>query len=92
MILEILDRYFSKCHLYSSIKNRIENVYHNGEKAIQELLGESENAVRFGRGIKPTLTGKAMHFIQKQLIALVSSTDEKAQLWASILILSLIHI
>ena len=64
----------------------MENVYHNGEKAIQELLGESENAVRFGRGIKPTLTGKAMHFIQKQLIALVSSTDEKAQLWASILI------
>ena len=64
----------------------MENVYHNGEKAIQKLLGESEDAVRFGRGIKPALTGKAMHFIQKQLIALVSTTDEKEQLWASILI------
>ena len=61
-------------------------VYHDGEKAIQQSVGETLNAERSGSVITDTIMAGAINFIEKQPMAIVSSVDKNGQVWASLLI------
>ena len=61
-------------------------VYHSGEKAIQQRVGETLNADRSGAVITDTIMAGAINFIEKQPMAIVSSADKNGQIWASLLI------
>lgn len=61
-------------------------VYHNGEKQVQQLTGEERIASSTGRVITDTIIKGAINFIEKQPMAFVSSSDEKGQVWASVLV------
>lgn len=60
-------------------------IYHEGELAVQERAGVRETAVRVGRGIKATMPPAAISFLQEQPFVILAAADDKAQLWASIL-------
>jgi uncharacterized protein len=61
-------------------------VFHNGERAIQNKVGETLNADRSGTVITDEIMAGAINFIEKQPMAIVSSVDKHGQVWASLLI------
>ena len=61
-------------------------VYHSGEREIQNRIGEVPIADRNGAVITNTIIRGAINFIEKQPMAIVSSVDKKQNVWASILI------
>lgn len=64
----------------------MKSVYHEGEQEIQTLLGESLMAARNGAVITNEIIRGAIHFIEKQPMAIVSSKNNKGELWASLLV------
>ncbi|MEO0338713.1 MAG: pyridoxamine 5'-phosphate oxidase family protein [Bacteroidota bacterium] len=61
-------------------------VFHQGEQAVQTLAGEQKIAARVSRMIKSQMNGGAINFIAKQPIAFITSTDENAKVWISVLV------
>lgn len=61
-------------------------VYHSGEREIQNLIGELPIADRNGSVITDTIVKGAINFIEKQPMAIVSSKNNEGELWASLLI------
>lgn len=61
-------------------------VYHEGEKQIQQKIGEVAIANRNGAVITDTIIKGAINFIEKQPIAIVSSADAAGEIWVSLLI------
>lgn len=54
----------------------MDEVYHDGEKLIQQRIGEVAIANRNGAVITDTIIRGAINFIEKQPMAIVSSTNE----------------
>ncbi len=61
-------------------------VYHDGEKQIQQKIGEVAIANRNGTVITDTIIRGAINFIEKQPMAIVSSANASGELWVSLLI------
>lgn len=61
-------------------------VYHEGEKEIQQKVGERLIADRNGAIITDTIIKGAINFIEKQPMAIVSSINDEKELWTSLLI------
>ncbi len=61
-------------------------VYHSGERAIQQKVGEQLAAESNGRVITDTVAKGAINFIEKQPMAIVSSVSPAGQVWISLLI------
>lgn len=61
-------------------------VFHSGEREIQQSLGELDKANSNGRIIKDSIVKGAVNFIKKQPMVLVSSTNNEGQVWTSLLI------
>lgn len=64
----------------------MDEVYHDGEKQIQQRIGEVAIANRNGAVITDTIIRGAINFIEKQPMAIVSSTNATGELWVSLLI------
>ncbi|MEM7802240.1 MAG: pyridoxamine 5'-phosphate oxidase family protein, partial [Chloroflexota bacterium] len=63
----------------------METVFHTGELAVQARAGVSEKAARIGRSIHPSISSRMQLFLQNQTFVAVTSTDEKGEVWISIL-------
>ena len=61
-------------------------VFHKGELAVQELAGEAAMAQRVGRMIGDEIRGAAIPFIQRQEVAYLGSVDQQGSVWASLLV------
>lgn len=61
-------------------------VYHPGEREIQQRVGEQLTAQSNGRIITDTVVKGAINFIEKQPMAIVSRDDHTGQVWSSLLI------
>lgn len=61
-------------------------VFHSGEREIQQRVGEEKAAHANGRIITDTIIQGAIHFIEKQPMVIVSSADPQGQVWISALI------
>lgn len=61
-------------------------IFHNGEKEVQKMVGEEMIGISNGRIINDTIVPGAINFIEKQPLAIVSSTNNLGQVWASVLI------
>lgn len=61
-------------------------VYHSGEREIQNMIGEVPIADRNGAVITDTIVKGAINFIEKQPMAIVSSKNNEGELWTSLLI------
>lgn len=64
----------------------MEEVYHDGERAVQRQVGEERTAGANGRVITNTIIRGAINFIEKQPMTIVSSRDREGFLWSSLLI------
>ncbi len=62
------------------------DVYHKGERLIQHLTGEEEEADANGRIINDYVIRGAINFIEQRRIAVVSSLDEEGRVWVSFII------
>jgi len=62
-----------------------EHTYHEGERELQRLAGESERAEANGRAIAREIVRGALAFVAQQPLLLVASLDEAGQPWAWIL-------
>lgn len=61
-------------------------VFHQGERAVQERAGEQLQAGKNSRAIASSIIKGAFNFIEKQPMAIVSSADGEGQVWVSLLI------
>ena len=61
-------------------------VYHSGEREIQDIVGEAAIAARNGVVIKDTVIAGAINFIEKQPMAIVGSQNNEGEIWTSLLI------
>lgn len=61
-------------------------VYHEGEREIQQKVGERHIADRNGAVITNMIIKGAINFIEKQPMAVVSSSNNEKELWISLLI------
>lgn len=64
----------------------MEDKFHEGERHVQELVGETVVAKGNSRLISDTIMTGAIGFIEKQLMVVVSSTDKNQNVWSSILL------
>ena len=64
----------------------MEQVFHQGETAVQQLAGEYQRAQMVGRAIHSSLYGGASHFIEKQPMAFIGSTDSHGHVWLSLVV------
>ena len=65
----------------------MENVFHQGELAVQILAGDEQTAEQIGkRAIKKAIVSGANPFIEQQAMTIVSSRDNNGNLWASALL------
>lgn len=64
----------------------MENTFHEGERKVQERIGETLIANNNGRLITNTIIKGAIPFIEKQPMVIVTTSDENQNVWASILI------
>lgn len=62
------------------------NIFHSGERAVQEQTGEAHLADRLQGLITPTIPRGAINFVEKQPMAIVGSRNAAGELWASLLI------
>jgi predicted pyridoxine 5'-phosphate oxidase superfamily flavin-nucleotide-binding protein len=60
-------------------------IFHAGEIAVQQRVGEEAVAARNGRAISDTIVTGALRFIENQPFVIVSSLDQAGQVWTSIL-------
>lgn len=58
-------------------------VYHEGERAVQERAGVAAMAVRIGRGIHPTIPVAAAEFLGEQRMVVAAAVDPHGRVWAS---------
>ncbi len=61
-------------------------IFHNGEKEVQQMMGEEIKAHSVGRIIKDSIEPFVVNFIEKQPMVIMSSVDTYGNVWASILI------
>lgn len=59
-------------------------VYHEGERAVQQRLGEATIAEQNGRVIAQGVMPTAIQFIAQQAVIVIGSIDENEQPWASL--------
>ncbi len=64
----------------------MKEVYHEGEKLIQTKARERNEAEQNGRLITDKIIKGAINFIEQQPMAIVSSADDHANIWTSLLI------
>lgn len=62
-----------------------EDIYHAGEKAVQEIAGRQLEAEALSRMIAPTLSFPSAKFLSGQSFAIASSVDSVGKVWASLL-------
>ncbi|OQP47490.1 hypothetical protein A4H97_08345 [Niastella yeongjuensis] len=62
------------------------DVFHSGERDIQNRVGEAEMAAHNKMMIAPSIPRGAINFVEKQPMAIVGSRNAAHELWASILI------
>ncbi len=60
--------------------------FHNGELQVQERVGEGDIARRVGAIVKNSMPARALDFIDKQTMVIVSSQDEERNIWTSMLV------
>ena len=60
-------------------------IFHNGERAVQELAGEEKMAKRVGRVIQESIQFGAMDFMMNQPFLVIASLDKDGRPWSSIL-------
>lgn len=63
----------------------MESKYHAGELQLQEKFDETKMANRVGRIINDKVIAGAIPFVENQPFVIVSSTDQAANIWTSIL-------
>lgn len=64
----------------------MDDIYHQGEKAVQRMAGEETQAQSNSRIIQDFVIKGAVNFIEKQAIAIVSSVDSDGTVWVSLLV------
>lgn len=64
----------------------MQEIYHSGEREVQRLTGEELIANSTGRVITDTIINGAINFIEKQPMAVVSSSSATGQVWTSLLV------
>ncbi len=64
---------------------RFEDPYHEGEKIVQQRVGEVEAGKRNARAIQDTILKGALQFIASQPMAVLGSVDAEKNVWASVL-------
>lgn len=64
----------------------MKEIFHSGERQIQNKVGEEFIANSNARIINGTIITGAIKFIENQPMAIVSSMDNEGQVWTSILI------
>lgn len=64
---------------------QLEDPYHEGELAVQELAGEQLNAERNGRAINDSIMPGALKFIDQQMMLVLGSADTDGRMWSSLL-------
>jgi len=62
------------------------SIYHDGERTIQQKVGEEIIANSNGRVITNNIIKGAINFIEKQPMFIVSSVDQNKNIWISLLI------
>lgn len=62
------------------------DIYHKGEREVQQRVGELLQADSNGRVITDTIVKGAINFIEKQPMAIVSSADINNRVWTSLLV------
>ncbi|MFF2154042.1 pyridoxamine 5'-phosphate oxidase family protein [Paenibacillus chitinolyticus] len=61
------------------------NVFHQGERIVQNRVGARAAADRVGRMIQPFIPTGFEHFLQQQSIVVLASTDAAGAVWASLI-------
>ncbi|APB00147.1 hypothetical protein NS506_06110 [Nocardia seriolae] len=61
-------------------------IYHPGELAVQERMGQTAIAERVGRMIRPYIVPAAAEFLADQPMVVVAATDAESRVWASPLV------
>lgn len=67
-------------------RTAIDEIYHEGELAVQKRAGEARVARMNGAAISDRIPGGALRFIEQQPMAIVGSLDPEGRVWASVLI------
>lgn len=65
---------------------QITDPFHEGEKQVQDRLGQREQAIRNGRAINTSIMKGALKFIAQQPMAVFGSVDADDHVWASVLL------
>lgn len=60
-------------------------VYHAGELAVQQRLGQSEIAARLGRMVRDEIPQAAAEFLADQPMVVLAAADDAGRIWASLL-------
>ncbi|MEN8132913.1 MAG: pyridoxamine 5'-phosphate oxidase family protein [Pseudomonadota bacterium] len=61
------------------------NLYHEGERAVQKRTNETEMARMNGGAVGTTIPTRALRFIEQQPMAVIGSIDAAGRVWASVL-------
>lgn len=64
----------------------MDNVFHDGEKRVQQLAGRAMNPASASRMISRSIIGGAINFIEKQPMFVASTVDNNQNVWTSLLI------
>lgn len=59
--------------------------FHAGERAVQERLGEADEAARNGRALSTSIVRGALPFIAQQPFAVLATVDDQGAPWASLI-------
>jgi len=62
-----------------------QDVFHEGEKLVQQKAGEQQVALRNGRAINTSIMPGALKFIAQQPMAILGSIDSQDNVWASVM-------
>ena len=64
----------------------MEDVFHEGQKAVQRITGEEEIAQRRIPTIKTSINQRSLTFIESQILAIPGSEDVDGDIWLSLLV------
>jgi predicted pyridoxine 5'-phosphate oxidase superfamily flavin-nucleotide-binding protein len=64
---------------------RLENPFHDGERFVQQRVGEVEMAQQNGQIISDTIPKGALKFIEQQSMVILGIVDARQNIWASVL-------
>lgn len=59
--------------------------YHEGERAVQARVNETNRAIMSGKVISSTIPSGALCFIEQQSMVVIGSMDSQGRVWASVL-------